>query len=176
MAIGERIRFFRNLKGMTQKWLGIAAGFPEKTADIRLAQYEAGTRSPKKDMTERLAYYLDVSPEALTVPNIDTDYGIAHTLFALEDLKGLRICEIDGEPYLKFNAKIGERNYYLSEFLLNWSKEANKLANGEITREEYDYWRYQYPKALVEEDQRRRDALREKEKREQVFDRFDGEE
>ena len=32
MAIGERIRFFRNLRGMTQKYLGQEVGFPEKTA------------------------------------------------------------------------------------------------------------------------------------------------
>ena len=31
MAIGERIRFIRNLRGMTQKWLGQAVGFPPKT-------------------------------------------------------------------------------------------------------------------------------------------------
>ena len=47
MAIGERIRFLRNLRGMTQKYLGFAIGFPEKTADIRMAQYESGTRTPK---------------------------------------------------------------------------------------------------------------------------------
>ena len=39
MAIGERIRFIRNLRGMTQKWLGQAVGFPPKTADVRMAQY-----------------------------------------------------------------------------------------------------------------------------------------
>ena len=44
MAIGERIRFFRNLRGMTQKYLGTVVGFPEKTADIRMAQYESGTK------------------------------------------------------------------------------------------------------------------------------------
>ena len=36
MAIGERIRFIRNLRGMTQKWLGKAVGFPPKTADVRV--------------------------------------------------------------------------------------------------------------------------------------------
>ena len=29
MAIGERIRFFRNMKGITQKYLGMVVGFPE---------------------------------------------------------------------------------------------------------------------------------------------------
>ena len=62
MAIGERIRFFRNLRGMTQKYLGQAVGFPEKTADIRMAQYESGSRTPKAELTENLAGALGVSP------------------------------------------------------------------------------------------------------------------
>ena len=40
MAISERIHFFRLMRGMTQKYLGTAIGFPEKSADVRLAQYE----------------------------------------------------------------------------------------------------------------------------------------
>ena len=48
MAIGERIHFFRTLRGMTQKYLGMALGFPEKSADVRLAQYETGSRTFKQ--------------------------------------------------------------------------------------------------------------------------------
>ena len=62
MAIGERIHFFRLLRGMTQKYLGMALGFPEKSADVRLAQYETGSRTPKADLTAALAEVLDVSP------------------------------------------------------------------------------------------------------------------
>ena len=76
MAIGERIRFIRNLRGMTQKYLGTLVGFSEKTADIRMAQYEAGTRTPKEDLTNALASALDVSPLALTVPDIDSYLGL----------------------------------------------------------------------------------------------------
>ena len=47
MAIVERIHFFRTMRGMTQKYLCMALGFPEKSADVRLAQYETGTRTPK---------------------------------------------------------------------------------------------------------------------------------
>ena len=54
MAIGERIHFFRLLRGMTQKYLGMALGFPEKSADVRLAQYETGSRTPKADLTVAL--------------------------------------------------------------------------------------------------------------------------
>ena len=85
MAIGERISFFRNMRGMTQKYLGMQVGFPEKSADVRLAQYETGTRTPKADMTAALADTLDVSPQALAVPDIDSYIGLMHTLFTLED-------------------------------------------------------------------------------------------
>ena len=55
MAIGERIRFIRNLRGMTQKWLGQAVGFPPKTADVRMAQYESGSRTPKEDLVKAIS-------------------------------------------------------------------------------------------------------------------------
>lgn len=80
MAIGERIRFFRNLRGMTQKYLGQVVGFPEKTADIRMAQYESGSRTPKADLTNTLAQVFEVSPQALTIPDIDSYIGLMHTL------------------------------------------------------------------------------------------------
>ncbi len=83
MAIGERIRFLRNLRGMTQKHLGMAVGFDEKTADIRVAQYESGTRTPKEKLVAGIAQALEVSPQALDVPDIESYTGLLHTLFAL---------------------------------------------------------------------------------------------
>ena len=101
MAIGERIHFFRTLRGMTQKYLGMAVGFPERSADVRLAQYETGTRTPKADLTAALAHTLDVSPQALSVPDIDNYIGLAHTLFALEDVYSLKVVEADGRACLQ---------------------------------------------------------------------------
>ncbi len=60
MAIGERIHFFRNLRGMTQKYLGQLLCFPEKSADVRLAQYETGVRTPKSDLTTSRAAMHDM--------------------------------------------------------------------------------------------------------------------
>ena len=48
MAIGQRIRFFRNRKGMTQKYLGEILGFIGRTSDVRMAQYESEARVPKQ--------------------------------------------------------------------------------------------------------------------------------
>ena len=107
MAIGERIRFFRNLRGMTQKYLGQAVGFPEKTADIRMAQYESGSRTPKAELTENLAGALGVSPLALSVPDIDSYLGLMHTLFALEDIYGMKIDKLDDEVCIRLDKNRG---------------------------------------------------------------------
>ena len=145
MAIGERINFFRNMRGMTQKYLGQLMGFPEKSADVRLAQYETGARTPKAELTTSLANALDVSPLALSVPDIDSYLGLMHTLFTLEDRYGLKIDEVDGEICLKINVRKNKDAARLHEMLCGWHQVAAKLNVGEITQEEYDRWRYRYP-------------------------------
>lgn len=146
MAIGERIRFFRNKKGVTQKYLGQVVGFPERSADVRMAQYETGSRTPKADLTRTLAGFFEVSTDALTVPDIDSDIGLMHTLFALEDIRGLTIGEIDGEICLKLDKSKGKTYVDMLEMLSAWAEQAKKLEAREITREDYDRWRYNYPK------------------------------
>ena len=145
MAIGERIHFFRNMRGMTQKYLGQLLGFPEKSADVRLAQYETGARTPKADLTASLANALDVSPQALAVPDIDSYIGLMHTLFTMEDRYGLKIDEADGEVCLKVDVRKNKDAARLHEMLCAWNQAAAKLKAGEITQEEYDRWRYNYP-------------------------------
>ena len=145
MAIGERISFFRNMRGMTQKFLGIQVGFPEKSADVRLAQYETGTRTPKADVTAALANTLDVSPLALSVPDIDSYLGLMHTLFALEDRYGLHVEEADGEVCLKVDSRKSKEAAELHRMLCAWQEQASKLKSGEISQEDYDNWRYHYP-------------------------------
>ena len=122
MAIGERIHFIRNLRGMTQKYLGIRAGFPERAADVRMAQYESGTRTPKADLTKNLAGILEVSPQALDLPNIDSYIGLMHTLFALEDIYGLKIGEVNGEVCLRLDKSKGRTYEEMIKMLSAWQQ------------------------------------------------------
>ena len=145
MAIGERIRFFRNLRRMTQKHLGERMGFPEKSADVRMAQYESGARTPKADLTAALANELDVSPQALSVPDIDSYIGLMHTLFTLEDIYGLSIECRDGEILFRIDPRRGKEAARLSEQVSAWAIIAEKYHAGEISKDEYDKWRYYYP-------------------------------
>lgn len=146
MAIGERIRFIRNLRGMTQKYLGMQAGFAERTADVRMAQYESGTRTPKEELTKNIAYILDVSPDALNVPNIDHELGFMHTMFAIEDIYGLTPTIIDGKVYLQFDESRAIPKPKVPRMFSAWAKQLEKYRRNEITRDDYDKWRYHYPK------------------------------
>ena len=91
MSSGRRIRHYRMLRGMTQKALGIAAGFSPETADIRIAQYESGVRTPKHAMLCTLAEALGVSPSALDIPRIKSHEVLKQLLLALEDEYGLTV-------------------------------------------------------------------------------------
>ena len=130
---------------MTKKYLGTIVGFPERSADVRLAQYETGTRKPKAELTAALAQALDVSPHALYVPDIDSYVGLMHTLFTLEDLYGLTVGEADVEICLKVDTSKGKEAHELLKMLYTWKEQADKLSSVEISKDEYDNWRYHYP-------------------------------
>lgn len=141
MGIGDRIRHFRNMRKMTQKKLGTDVGFSDNTADVRIVQYENGTRTPKEEMIKKIAVALDVSSYAIDVPNIDSGIRVLHTFFALEDLFGLRVVKHGGKVYLCFESCNDTMELMLEE----WYEQSNKLRKGKISKEEYDDWRYHYP-------------------------------
>ena len=123
--------------------LGEVPGFLGKTSDVRMAQYESETRIPKHDLVKEMADIFDISTHALTVPDIDTYIGLMYTFFALEDMYGLKIDEMDGEVVLRLDKS--DYSTSMNKMLRAWLAEAKKLENGESTKEEYDDWRYKYP-------------------------------
>jgi len=149
MAIGERIRWFRNKIGMTQKDLGMRLGFSERTAVIRMGQYENEKRKPKQEMVDQLAQIFDVAPEAIAVPDVDSYIGLMHTLFTIEDRYGLTITKIDGQVCLTQNVNHPNYDIHLAERLLDWFHEKTKVDTGSLRFDEYDQWRYSYPKDKV---------------------------
>ena len=58
----------RQKNHLTQKELGIAVGFPDSCADVRIAQYESDVRTPKQDLMKLFASTLGVPIELFTVP------------------------------------------------------------------------------------------------------------
>ena len=111
-----------------------------------MAQYESGSRTPKADLTESLAGVLGVSPLALSVPDIDSYLGLMHTLFTLEDRYGLTVEKTENGVSMRVDPRKGKDAAELSEMLNAWAEQVEKHHNGDISREDYDKWRYNYPK------------------------------
>ena len=162
MAFGERIRKFRNMIGMTQQELGTKLGFSEKSAVIRVGQYENENRKPKQDMINNMAYIFDVASESITVPDIDNYIGLMHTLFALEDRYGLTVTMLDGQICLKQDINHPNYNCSLADDLQSWYDKKSKLTSGSILASEYDHWRYNFPADRVAETRQSLDELSKK--------------
>lgn len=83
LSIGERICFFRNKRGLTQEQLGRLIGLPDNSADVRITQYESGSRKPKGDVIKALAEVFGISPFALSISDIET----IHSSFCIRCLQ-----------------------------------------------------------------------------------------
>lgn len=143
MHMGNRIRHFRRRAGMTQKELGLSVGFLPVSADVRIAQYESGSRKPKAELLAAIAHVLGVTPAALTVPDIDSSAELMQALFALEDRYGITIEENAAGTNFRLNIPYPGFTP-LSLDLSFWAEQRRRLESGEITREEYDDWRYNF--------------------------------
>ena len=71
---------------MTQKQLGIAVGFPENTADVRIAQYKTNARMPREELLKKIAQVLGVQKEILTVPVLSKAKELSAAFFWMNEM------------------------------------------------------------------------------------------
>lgn len=105
--IGEKIKKIRIKNCLTQKQLGILVGFSESNADIRIAQYESGTRVPKEELMEKIAEVLNVTTAELVVPEL---------LCQLEKL-GFKLAMFDDEPIIRANSENTQLRGIMLEYM-----------------------------------------------------------
>lgn len=144
MNTGERIKRIRMKRGMTQKELGQALGFPERSADVRIAQYESGTRKPKEDLVAALAKVLHVNPHAIADTDYGTYIGLMYALFDLEDTYGLHIDQIDGELCIRLDRS--DSSYpQLFDLFQEWYEARKRDLDDPAEMDEYVDWKLNYP-------------------------------
>ncbi len=149
MAVGDRIKRVRNFRKMTMKELGMAVGFDENTADVRIAQYESNARKPKDELLKKIAAALDINWRSLYDP---VDYAAEDIMFALFELDeqrtGLRLLNVIDDTDPEFpDKRVGVVFNYgiLDGFLREWLLRKQELRAGKITREEYLEWKLNWP-------------------------------
>ena len=87
---------------------------------------------------------MEVSPEALKIPDIESYHGFIFTLFELEEQFGLTVDKADCMPFLRLDNDPTIYDHIIKEMLDDWYACKEKLANGEMTNEEYTNWKLNY--------------------------------
>ncbi|MFI3326370.1 MAG: helix-turn-helix transcriptional regulator [Clostridia bacterium] len=146
MTFGDKLRKVRTYRGMTMKELGIAAGFPKSSADVRVAQYEADVRKPKGDIIDKFAFVLKVHPSYLATPE-HTTHHIMHCLLSFDETN---IINFEENSYTNVYGNPQKETFVthilLQPYLAEWNNVKKALQKGEITMEQYIEWKMNWPK------------------------------
>jgi transcriptional regulator with XRE-family HTH domain len=82
------LKFVRRFRRLTQKELGLLMGYSEKTADVRIAQYEKNARTPNAETTAKLAEVLKVSPVVFSPTICASREDLLQSMYWLFLMKG----------------------------------------------------------------------------------------
>lgn len=148
MASGYLFRKFRELRGLTQKMLGDKVNLK----DVRIRQYELDSRNPKDDILEDISRALGVKPEYFKDPVYPYDYlEVIRLLFKLEDSIPMAISKfkIDGTN-VHTVMFLGHNALRIDQTLKSWMDIQNRFMDDEITWEEYEDWKGNWPNSLDE--------------------------
>ena len=168
MNIGYRLKKIREFRKLTQKQLGLALGYPDASASVRIAQYETNMRSPRNETALEIAKVLDCN-KYIFIPygGLVAIEDIMHELFWLEEISAGSFYIFQLEKYFDRNdektiqGSINEYNYnndgfyppvaivmnwsMINEFMREWATRFRELKAGEITRDEYFEWKINWP-------------------------------
>ena len=153
LNVGMLIRHFRLKRGMSQRQLGMACGFDEKTADVRIAQYESGSRFPKDKILNLLAQALQIPPKALTVAHFPNEDAVLYKLFAFEELYGVKVQLHDKQLLLQLDNAPPHVADSLWVRLSAWQRLAELRDDGRISPEEYEAAKHLLPQQIFSASQ-----------------------
>lgn len=166
MQISERIKKVREYRNIKQKDLGVAIGFPAASAAVRIAQYESGSRIPKKETAIAISKILkcnyinfydgaDLSEAEKLMMDffwLEESMGGSLYIFQLQrynDKEDTRIAhgmfndyQYDGvfpPVALAFNYN------KINDFMREWAFHFDERQKKDISREEYFEWKLNWP-------------------------------
>lgn len=146
MTLGEKIKFYRTHRGLTQKQLGDMTGIHE----VSIRKYELDKITPKKEQLEKIATLLNIPYNSFLDLQIVTDADVISLLFAIEDSFEMDITSEDNNAF-----KIEFKHPMMKYILRDWLNAKQMLAEGVISEEQYSYWKATRPgyiKPIFDED------------------------
>ena len=156
-TLGERIRFYRQQAGLTQKEL---AGLCE-VSESAIRNYELGNRVPDFLTLHAIAEKLRVNYAAIASEKVTDLEGALQALYKLEEIYGLYPTEVDGQIHFVFRDSVavdkfkpdldtvmGSPSALLQYRVLGFMKACALHEAGELNDEEYALWKSKFPAFL----------------------------
>ena len=149
MELGDKIKMYRQFRGLTQKELGMAAGFKESTADVRINQYETGKMYPKENILQRLADALDIDVSLLNKNNLSEDVLVS--ILELQQVLHFDISIVNDQVIFSFPKLPENDEFYKSmKVLSDKNREIGSISllYAHNNAEEYEKWKIEFLKHL----------------------------
>ena len=156
-TLGERIRFYRQQAGLTQKELADLCEISESA----IRNYELGNRVPDFMTLHEIAGKLRVNYAAIAGEKVTELEGALQALYKLEEIYGLYPTGVDGHIHFVFRGSIEMGDFkpdldsilrspgvLLQYRVLGFMKACALHDAGELTDEEYALWKSKFPAFL----------------------------
>lgn len=153
-TLGEKIRFYRQQAGLTQKELADLCEISESA----IRNYELGNRVPDFLTLKNITDQLRVSFYAIADVNLTDLNGAVQALFKLEEIYGLYPVEVDGHIHFVFRDSVASSDFQkdpnsalesvsamLQYRALRFMEAYARHDAGDLTDEEYALWKSKFP-------------------------------
>ena len=148
LTMGKKIKYYRTLRGLTQKQLGILCGFEPPSADVIISQYESNAKMPRPNAVIKLSKALGVDLSALSDITIKDEADIMRILFYLDRILGLNIEISSSQCHIDFDLS-DDKFVLLLRYINDWIEQKEKRSGNSFSNnmyeEEYELWEAEFP-------------------------------
>lgn len=152
MTTGEKIRFYRKQKGLSQKALGELAG---GIHEVTIRKYEAGLRNPKPAQLKRIADAMGISVFMFLDIDITTVSDVLSLVFGMDEFSPMTIegkRNSHGE-YDPASIRLHFNNGIINERLALWAKSKDVEKKLKASQDSFDS-RQAYEQAIKDMDKK----------------------
>ncbi|MDE6747460.1 MAG: helix-turn-helix domain-containing protein [Lachnospiraceae bacterium] len=144
MTTGEKIKHFRNLRGISQETLGQLSGINSAT----IKKYEYGIRNPKPDQLMKIANALGISINVFMDFDIETVSDVLSLLFKMDEQTDMTFeAEKDADgKYIPSTMKISFSHPAINKKLCTYLKAKQLQKN--VEENNYQFSKYQQNEAI----------------------------
>lgn len=136
MTVGEKIKYYRNIRGISQEMLGNLSGINPAT----IKKYEYGIRNPKPDQLLKITNALGISINLFMDFDIETVSDVLSLLFKLDEQVDMNFDAEKDEngEFIPSTVKLSFKNPAINKKLCTYLKAKQIRENLENTKEKFD--------------------------------------